>query len=964
MAHGTTYRRARGFRLNPCRGYAVALLLTSVILSANRAWAQIQVNGVVDRTVYTDSVVFTVVGAVGFDYTNLLNGTPVAVDTPVDVTTANYYELDIERRDTTSGATENQLLRFIVRASERGNSEWGLPPWVPYPSIPSAAAEFIGAQLQIVTPQDYPQGLPIPVVSWVLDSIGNRVGVNGSVTAAEFPDQPLHLLRGVGSTFLPSASAEGLLTYTGTAHSLSTEKQINIESSNAWDSVSGTISVDTTWSENARVDVVDALSVVSGVTLTVERGAVVRLAAGVDVEVNGRLVVNGTLDQPVVFTPTNPSAPWGGLLFRTTNSVADITGAIFTGSGANPNWFNDVAGSGSSHRDEQALIYLSGGATATLNDCSLIDLAGQAGHGESSFLTLNRCLVQRCTTTGQFNAGSVVLNDSALIEFPAANAPFADDDNDAIYFTGGAHILRNSLVGWALDDGIDAGSGSGGTVEVTGCWIESCYHEAMAWSRARLPTVRDSVTINSGQGIECGFGDPTVDAANCLSTANVVGTRFGDNYDWDYNGFLTVTGSLLLFNQRDIWGQAWDDWSFHLAQIDVQNNFVTMPNANHPNNTLWDPSKDSAQLVPFLPTPATQVGVGFAVHELRFSPAETAAGLPVRLSTFTTSTVTVDYEIDTPAGVVSNGTLTFVAGETVQHMPVDVPNLGSEAFVRVRLTAATNGELTGITSLTFSQKVTVIPSGAVWKYVDSGTNLFTAWRFPDYNDDSWAADVAELGYGDGNEATTIEGGPTDARYPTVYFRHHFQIANAAAFDSLTVRLMRDDGGVVYLNGTEIFRSGMPNGEILYSTEANNTATNEEESTFFAQAVFPTLLVDGNNVIAVEIHQTNATSSDISFDLELVGTQTPSVVAPEFIRADANDDGSLDVADPVRILLALFDGQTTDCADALDANDDGSMNIADAVYALNYLFISGPIIPQPFPLLGIDPTLDALGCQRS
>ena len=133
----------------------------------------------------------------------------------------------------------------------------------------------------------------------------------------------------------------------------------------------------------------------------------------------------------------------------------------------------------------------------------------------------------------------------------------------------------------------------------------------------------------------------------------------------------------------------------------------------------------------------------------------------------------------------------------------------------------------------------------------------------------------------------------------------------------------------------------------------------KDSTLPTSALSP-----GTNVIAVEIHQTNATSSDISFDLELVGTQTPSVVAPEFIRADANDDGSLDVADPVRILLALFDGQTTDCADALDANDDGSMNIADAVYALNYLFISGPIIPQPFPLLGIDPTLDALGCQRS
>ena len=43
---------------------------------------------------------------------------------------------------------------------------------------------------------------------------------------------------------------------------------------------------------------------------------------------------------------------------------------------------------------------------------------------------------------------------------------------------------------------------------------------------------------------------------HCLSTANLVVARFGDNYDWTYNGFLKVRDSLLLFNHRDIWGRA------------------------------------------------------------------------------------------------------------------------------------------------------------------------------------------------------------------------------------------------------------------------------------------------------------------------------------------------------------------------------------------------------------------------
>ncbi|MCP4449980.1 MAG: hypothetical protein GY809_00845 [Planctomycetes bacterium] len=164
-------------------------------------------------------------------------------------------------------------------------------------------------------------------------------------------------------------------------------------------------------------------------------------------------------------------------------------------------------------------------------------------------------LVQRCITAGQYNRGAVTLEDCALIEFPSAHAPFKDDDNDGLYLTGGRRTLTDCLVGWALDDGTDAGSGASGSVEVTGCWFESCYHEAMAFSDDRAIQVTDTVTLNCGQGIECGFGAPDVTATRCLSTANLVGARFGDNDDWSYNGFLTVTDSLLLFNVRDIWGR-------------------------------------------------------------------------------------------------------------------------------------------------------------------------------------------------------------------------------------------------------------------------------------------------------------------------------------------------------------------------------------------------------------------------
>ncbi len=80
--------------------------------------------------------------------------------------------------------------------------------------------------------------------------------------------------------------------------------------------------------------------------------------------------------------------------------------------------------------------------------------------------------------------------------------------------------------------------------------------------------------------------------------------------------------------------------------------------------------------------------------------------------------------------------------------------------------------------------------------------------------------------------------------------------------------MRDDGEVVYLNGTEVYRTNMPTGSINYLTLASSTVVGTEEDIFHETSVDPGLLVNGTNVLAVEIHQINLTSSDISFDLEL------------------------------------------------------------------------------------------------
>ncbi|MCX7423938.1 MAG: CotH kinase family protein, partial [Planctomycetia bacterium] len=164
---------------------------------------------------------------------------------------------------------------------------------------------------------------------------------------------------------------------------------------------------------------------------------------------------------------------------------------------------------------------------------------------------------------------------------------------------------------------------------------------------------------------------------------------------------------------------------------------------------------------------------------------------------------------------------------------------------------------------------TLIARGAEWKYLDTGSNQGTAWRASPFNDSSWSSGNAELGYGDGDEATTVSFGSDGAnKHITTYFRKSFNVTDPASVSQLTLRMRRDDGAVVYLNGTEVARSNMPEGDIAFGTLASSGA---DESTFFEFTLDRSLLVAGNNFLAVEVHQVLPDSSDISFDAELIST---------------------------------------------------------------------------------------------
>jgi hypothetical protein len=129
---------------------------------------------------------------------------------------------------------------------------------------------------------------------------------------------------------------------------------------------------------------------------------------------------------------------------------------------------------------------------------------------------------------------------------------------------------------------------------------------------------------------------------------------------------------------------------------------------------------------------------------------------------------------------------------------------------------------------------------------------------------------AQFGFGDGDETTPVANDPARA---TTYFRRTFIVDDARKYRTLTVRLLRDDGAVVWLNGAELLRSNMPaTGEITWATSATSDLSGSDESTFVTYTFDARKLRTGANVLAMDVHQFGRASEDLSFDLELTASR--------------------------------------------------------------------------------------------
>ncbi|RFC52724.1 MAG: hypothetical protein DVB22_000307 [Verrucomicrobia bacterium] len=225
-----------------------------------------------------------------------------------------------------------------------------------------------------------------------------------------------------------------------------------------------------------------------------------------------------------------------------------------------------------------------------------------------------------------------------------------------------------------------------------------------------------------------------------------------------------------------------------------------------------------------------------------------------------------------------------LSGTGANRMLVITPAPNRHGNARVTLSVF-DGGLTSVEQ--FDVTVRPVTPGVIlsaagsdgWRYWAETAAPPAGWFAPGFSDGAWAMDRARFV----NPApvlnlldwTVIPGRPT--RY-TTYYRRTFNVP-AILDGAPMIRLLCDDGAVVYLNGTEVHRHNMPQGPIDHGTKATTAVEGVLEGRWITLPVSAaSLVLGGVNTIAVEVHDAGAIrgSGDVDFDLEFSTRPAPLV----------------------------------------------------------------------------------------
>ena len=278
----------------------------------------------------------------------------------------------------------------------------------------------------------------------------------------------------------------------------------------------------------------------------------------------------------------------------------------------------------------------------------------------------------------------------------------------------------------------------------------------------------------------------------------------------------------------------------------------------------------------FLPGPAETVGIGFATPENQYDLAglDVENTIPVRLSTFTTSFVSVNYSVSTNLGLLDSGTLEFPPGQTVQQLEFAPGSMEGVRQIRMTLSDPVNAELTGYSQIIYEKPYEIaeplIVTGDEWSYFKGTSEPPADWNQTAFDDSTWLTGPSGFGYeaGSGYDAC-IATNLSDMRgnYYSIYARRLFWVDDPSRMTELTFGMEWDDGYIVYLNGVQI-DSQYPPSPAVY----NQPASSDSHEACCGSGCVPrqvdlasyiSALNPGFNVLAVQAHNGKLDSSDFS-----------------------------------------------------------------------------------------------------
>jgi hypothetical protein len=169
--------------------------------------------------------------------------------------------------------------------------------------------------------------------------------------------------------------------------------------------------------------------------------------------------------------------------------------------------------------------------------------------------------------------------------------------------------------------------------------------------------------------------------------------------------------------------------------------------------------------------------------------------------------------------------------------------------------------------------VSLLAEGSRWSYLDTGARPPAGWQKIGFDDSSWSRGEAPLGYGVVDVGTHLrrEGERGAASSLPFWVRGEFSVAQTSGYRELLLRVPRSGGGIVSLNRVEVARWNLPEANV----GARPGTIGSDGAGGSAQVEIPVaanLLLEGRNVIAVELHPGPDAESSLDFDLALLAVR--------------------------------------------------------------------------------------------